>query len=341
MRHLYTLISLTLFTCSFNFISTTRAQIPTTNLVGYYPFSGNANDQSTYLNHGTVSGAVLTTNRFGEPNKAYIFNGTSHYIEIPDADQLSIATTGELSISVWMRPDVLDFPASENEYVHWMGKGVNSQHEWVFRIYDLNSSRPNRTSCYVFNLSGGLGSGSYVEESLSTSAWIHFVAVYNYPDNTVKIYKNGVLRDTDFFTDYSVVPGNGTAPMRVGTRDFGSYFRGGIDDIRVYNRVLTAAEITALYNETSVVTSNISSTESNSFQNYPNPAHQNLYVSTPEYAITDRIEIYNSAGQIIYSKEVNGTMEAELIDVSAFHQGVYYIKIHTNSGTMVNKFIKE
>src|SRR6478609_8748863 len=219
MRNLSLIVNL----CFTLFTSIVHAQIPTTNLVGNYTFDGNANDQSSYHNNGIVSGATLTTNRFFETDKAYLFNGTNQYIEIPDADQLSIASTGELSISVWMRPDVLDFPSIENEYVHWMGKGVSSQHEWVFRIYDLTSSRPNRTSCYAFNLAGGLGSGSYVQETLTAGEWIHFVAVYNYPTNTIMIYKNGILRDTDFFTDYTVVPGNGTAPMRVGTRDFSSY----------------------------------------------------------------------------------------------------------------------
>src|SRR6478736_5159078 len=100
MRSLYLSISPTL-TCFviLLFTGTLSAQIPTSNLVGYYPFTGNANDLSTYLNNGTAFGASLTANRFGQTNQAYLFNGTNNYIEIPDADQLSIATTGELSIS--------------------------------------------------------------------------------------------------------------------------------------------------------------------------------------------------------------------------------------------------
>ena len=172
------------------FIGTVNAQIPTNGLVGYYPFNGGANDKSNYLNHGTISGATLTKNRFGEIDGAYLFNGINQYIEIPDADQLSISTTKELSISVWMRCDTLNFPSAEREYVHWIGKGISDQHEWTMRIYNLNSYRPNRTSCYVFNLSGGLGSGSYVEENIKTGVWIHYVAVYNYPSNSIMWYKN-------------------------------------------------------------------------------------------------------------------------------------------------------
>jgi hypothetical protein len=53
-----------------------------TGLVRNYPFNGNANDVSPNLSHGTVYGATLTTDRFGNPNSAYSFNGISDYIDI-------------------------------------------------------------------------------------------------------------------------------------------------------------------------------------------------------------------------------------------------------------------
>lgn len=224
--------------------------IPTNGLVAYYPFDGNGNDSSGNGNHASVVAASPSTNRHGNANSSYQFDGVDDYIEIPDSDVLSIATTDELTISVWMRPDVLDFPNFQSSgYVHWMGKGVSGQHEWVLRMYNLNSTRPNRTSCYAFNLSGGLGAGSYVQEPVSTGEWIHIVAVYKYPTDEIKLYKNGSLKDQDSFSGYSIIPGNGTAPFRIGTRDFASYFEGAIDDVRIYDRALKKQEITALYNE--------------------------------------------------------------------------------------------
>lgn len=224
--------------------------IPTNGLVAHYPFDGDGNDSSANTNHASIVSASPSTNRHGCPNSSYQFDGVDDYIEIPDSDVLSIATTDELTISVWMRPDVLDFPNFQGSgYVHWMGKGVSGQHEWVLRMYNLNSTRPNRTSCYAFNLSGGLGAGSYVQEPVSTGEWIHIVAVYKYPTDQIQLYKNGVLKDQDTFSGYSIVPGNGTAPFRIGTRDFASYFKGAIDDLRIYNRALTTQEVTSLYNE--------------------------------------------------------------------------------------------
>lgn len=222
---------------------------PTSGLVAYYKFNSNGNDSSGNGNHATHVSANLTRDRNGQ-YKSYKFNGINQYIEIPDNNLISIATTGKLSISVWMRPDRKNFSNHQGSgYVHWMGKGVSGQHEYVFRMYNFNSPRPNRTSCYAFNLTGGLGAGSYVQESITTGQWIHYVAIYDYPNNKIQIYKNGVLKDTDTFSGYSIVPGNGTAPLRIGTRDFNSYFKGGIDDLRIYNRVLSSSEIVALYNE--------------------------------------------------------------------------------------------
>jgi hypothetical protein len=66
-------------------------------LVAYYPFNGNANDESGNGNHGTVHGATLTADRFGNANSAYKFNGTDDRIVVVSnallnpVDQLSIA----------------------------------------------------------------------------------------------------------------------------------------------------------------------------------------------------------------------------------------------------------
>lgn len=69
----------------FGIATTTLAQVPsyvpTNGLVGYWPFNGNANDESGNGNNGTVNGATLTSDRFGSTNAAYSFNGVSNYIE--------------------------------------------------------------------------------------------------------------------------------------------------------------------------------------------------------------------------------------------------------------------
>lgn len=207
-------------------------------------------------------GEVLNNNvsfaedRFGNVNAACYFNGLDAFVEIPDADVFSISTTGALTVSAWVSPETLNFENNDNGYVHWMGKGMPQQHEWALRMYNRDlvegqEQRPNRISSYAFNLSGGLGSGSYVQEKIAANEWIHVVARYDMESNSISIYKNGVLKDTDTLTDdtYNVHPENGTAPVRIGTRSKWSFFKGRIDDVRFYDYALSESEILALFSE--------------------------------------------------------------------------------------------
>ncbi|MBL8027669.1 MAG: immunoglobulin domain-containing protein, partial [Fibrobacteres bacterium] len=72
---------------------------PVSGLVAYYPFTGNANDVSGNGYNGTVSGATLSSDRFGNSNSAYKFNG-SNYIDIGNS---VLATNSDFSISLWYK----------------------------------------------------------------------------------------------------------------------------------------------------------------------------------------------------------------------------------------------
>jgi len=223
------------------------ASIPTNGLVAWYRLNlGSGDDNTTSNNNGTSYNVTAAPNRSGSQGLASRFNGYNSYIEIPDKDYLSISKTGKLSISIWMKIETLNFTNTTNDYVHWFGKGTSGKHEYTFRMYNKVSARPNRISCYAFNLSGGLGAGSYFQDVLSVGQWIHVVAIYDYPNDQIRLYKNGVLQDTDTFSGYGIIPQNGAAPLRIGTRDFANYFKGCLDDLRIYNRVLTQSEINAL-----------------------------------------------------------------------------------------------
>jgi hypothetical protein len=121
-------------------------------------------DQTGHGHNGWAHGGPdVTTFVNGDP--ATVFDGVAQYIEVPDHAALSVPATGTLTVEAWLRPDVLDFPHQEGtNYVHWMGKGVSGQHEWVWRMYgqDNTEARVNRTSSYLFNLAGGLGAGAGV-----------------------------------------------------------------------------------------------------------------------------------------------------------------------------------
>jgi hypothetical protein len=141
-----------------------------------------------------------------------------------------------------------------------LGKGTPGGHEWALRFYTAGSERPNRVSAYIFSADGGLGSGAYFEERLKAGEWMHVVACCDPGDKSnvkadVSIYHNGVLRkgpavpgsSGTLYNAYSVTPAHSAAPLRLGTRDLKSFLNGGLDEVAVYPRVLSAREVMSHY----------------------------------------------------------------------------------------------
>ncbi len=208
-----------------------------------------------YVGHPDLGqkGAIVS-----DANRAIGLDGprTKSYVEIPDSDDFSVATSGKgLSVEAWLRPDVLDFKGDEadppQEYLHWLGKGEKGHYEWGFRFYGRKSDRPNRISAYVWNPDGKLGAGAYVEDRLTAGAWIHLVATYDdprQPDAQVRLYKNGAASSHNessgtLYKNYAITPKHGSAPVRLGTRDLQGFLTGGLDEVALYPRVLGAEEI--------------------------------------------------------------------------------------------------
>jgi hypothetical protein len=194
----------------------------------------------------------------GDPNRAVGLGGpqTRSYVDIPDSDAFSIASSGHgLTVEVWMRPDLLDFrgerPDAEHAYVHWLGKGDRGQYEWGFRFYSRRSARPNRISAYVWNADGNLGAGAYVQEPLEPRRWLYLVATFDdarVPSARVRLYKDGVPSRHNnspgtLYSSYDIRPRHGRAPVRLGTRDLNTFLTGGLDEVAIYPRVLSAEEI--------------------------------------------------------------------------------------------------
>jgi hypothetical protein len=189
------------------------------------------------INHGATFGANGAT-----------FNGKS-YIELPDNNDFSAATTGQMTVVVFNT--ITNWKgAGASEYVHWMGKGVAGAHEWTFRHYVAGgsgeaASRQNRTSFYHFNPAGGLGAGSYFQDP--DGATERMVTGMVDTANT-QMWKNGVLRDTDSLAGYSIRPKNTATPVRLGTRDMATgYLVGRLRSVAFYNRKLSAAELQTLF----------------------------------------------------------------------------------------------
>jgi hypothetical protein len=219
-----------------NFTST----ILTAGLVAYYPFSGNANDASGNGNNGTVSGATLTTDRFGNANRAYYFDGTSSYINCGNSTTFDL---NNHTIVAWINIDSIVDPAGK----HIVGKVNSNTYETLsFGIKDSNNT-----------IGTAFATGTEINHSLSSTTALqpnhwYYVAM-TYDNSTVEFYIDGVL-DSSFSRTGTVRTCTNNLAIGRHNGDVSvtgpALFKGSIDDVRIYNRALSASEMQALYTST-------------------------------------------------------------------------------------------
>lgn len=222
--------------------------VPTNGLIAYYPFNGNANDESGNGNNGTVNGATPTMDRFGSSNSAYSFNGTSNYIVIPNSSSLQLTSLATFNAWVSIPPGLNYTPSGPGTGPHILCKAANHSTN-TYSNYSLQLVSPNGTPGFELN-SSSTNTYNMVQasDSLGKNSW-HMVTVV-YASGQLKFYTDGVLTDTK--TNSVSAFKQSIAPLYIGTRYLSPWtggFIGMIDDIRIYNRALSDQEITALYNE--------------------------------------------------------------------------------------------
>ena len=216
--------------------------VPSNGLVGWWSFNGNANDESGNGNNGTVNGATLTSDRFGNANKAYNFDGINGYIQVNDNSTLQIDTT--ISVAVWSK-----FTSTCNNCSGWvLGKGINSTNS-SFQIGEGLSGNQSGFDGYRF-IGGSIGllpwDGHTQSNNISGIQWNHVVFVFD--SLLLKIYINGILDTT--YNSIEVLSLN-NFPLLFGAindNPVSGFFNGDIDDAGIWNRALTQQEITDLYN---------------------------------------------------------------------------------------------
>jgi len=188
----------------------------------YFPFNGNANDESGNGNNGTVIGATLTSDRFGNANKAYNFDGVN------DRITTIFKPTNINSISVWFY--------AQSSQPHNAG---------VFSTYNGSDFKGYYFSFQYSSPIGLLYYDGNLGQQITLPAWnqwTHLVVCSN--GNNISVYVNGTLAKS--FAGKTTHAGN----LFIGDSKYDSrYFKGKIDDIRVYDYPLSAVEVQYLYNE--------------------------------------------------------------------------------------------
>lgn len=219
----------------------------TTDLVAYYPFSGNANDISGNGNNGTIMGGVsLTTDRLNNANKAYSFPGNSNsYIECGSTNSLKI--TGSITMAAWI---YLDGGYYNPRVLIYGNEGSGTQ----YQISMTGTSNVSRFIDGGIAMSNGQGSffccgyqGNGV--SIPALSWQHIAFTVD-KLGVAKSYLNGKLMKTIQGTPVNESNYSNTT-LNIGRKNQSAFdaFGGKLDEIRIYKRTLTDEQINYLFTE--------------------------------------------------------------------------------------------
>ena len=212
-----------------------KSPIPINGLVAWYPFNGNANDESGNGNNGIINGATLTSDRDGNSSKAYFFSSVNCATRL-DADIDTKSITSGVTISLWFKktgagcisPRILEFwPGSNGPgllSLNWASPGD------LFKIGHIFQNNNN----YEFQFPAG-------DELLNK--WVHFV--YTHDGSVSKTYFNGEQINSKNITGNPIL----ASDLALGRMNHPAFdaFEGKIDDFGIWNRALTAIEISKIY----------------------------------------------------------------------------------------------
>jgi hypothetical protein len=212
------------------------------DLIACYSFEGNANDGTGNNNHGTVNGATLTTDRFGNQNNAYQFNGSNSYISIPTSQLLN----NNYTYSIWIKLSSLPEPSVSA--VAWSIGDNTSRHQTI-NVSNFYSSGGATGICSGgYNLiSSPATTGLQSNVLPSINQWYHVVSTRT--DTEMRLFINGSLIAAS--STSNSLPYYGSPPYAIlGMRcNLTQPFNGAIDDVTLYNRALTVQEVQKLFSD--------------------------------------------------------------------------------------------
>ena len=212
------------------------------NLIGWWRLNGNANDSSPSNINGTLYNApTSTTGQSGLANGAYQFNGSNQYIFY--GEQYNSVPL-PITYSIWVYHNsasgLSSLVMSDGSTAGYLG--------WRVQI---NTNNTIEASYGTGNATGVANRRSFITSStVPNNSWRHIVAVISSYSN-IRVYINGVQQSGSYSgSAASMSTSTSSSPMRIGRYSVGTYIHTAdrFDDIRVYNRAVTASEIADLYN---------------------------------------------------------------------------------------------
>jgi hypothetical protein len=302
----------------------------TQGLVGYWPFCGNALDESGNNNHGTVNGATLTTDRFGNAGSAYGFDGVNDRIEI---NNNPVFNQGPISISAWIRVNNIGF----YDLISKDGQGNPNTRQWTLQTNNKLPRFGTFSNNGEFTLDG--------QDTLVSQKWVHLVGIYSLTE--VKIFQNGV--------QVGSLPTTGTLaqglePLRFGGNVVPSnYFNGSLDDIAIWNRALTQQEIQQVYNQgicqTSItvtdtllihtgITSYNPVAYGNTLKVWPNPGNTAITLDAGNLSSMQgwKYKVANTLGQTVVNETAINQQQTNISLSTWGGNGIYYLHLINPQG---------
>ena len=312
--------------------------VPTNGLVGYWPFNGNANDESGNGNNGVVNGAALTSDRFGNANSAYSFDGVDSRIDIEN----SFFDNGwsNYTINYWLNVNQIN-PMDGNTILNTVPHGGFALGYSYFAsnsFYHFKSSSTSGSTWDIFSHeysnTNNINSNTFYQFTLVKQGLIY------------KYFVNGIL---DKIMNTTIAPISMLFALKIGAIDGNTeFFNGKIDDIAIWNRALSEQEISNLYNSVStnecltmVINTGVLSTTpvtyTSSVTIYPNPANDQITIDCGNLTnvVGWNIKITNMLGQEVFNQPMN-TQQYVVPLNSWTGQGMYFVKIINAQNEVVN-----
>jgi hypothetical protein len=317
--------------------------VPTNGLVGWWPFNGNAIDESVNTNDGTVNGATLTADRFGSANSAYSFDGVSNFIS---CSAISISGQTQRSISFWYNEN--GSSVNGNSAVSW-GPNISGQR------FDCGFNFQNQG---VFVGAAFSSKGFSLNQAITQ--WNHYVvllpSIVNPTVDDIIVYQNGIQLN-NVTVNYNITTIVNTAsgyPLLFGkntTVNFPAFLNGKLDDIGIWNRALTQQEITGLYNgnlcfqtitvtDTLLINTNFTGFNPITYQNtikiWPNPTNDHITIDNGNLAnlTGHQIKISNALGQQVFQSAI--TQQQFYVDMSTWGgNGIYFVNLINAQGVTI------
>ncbi|MEO8760990.1 MAG: LamG-like jellyroll fold domain-containing protein [Bacteroidia bacterium] len=301
-------------------------------LASYYFNSGNANDDIGPYN-GTVIGATLTNDRFGNPNHAYYFWGIPNsYIKLTTSNIIKQSVE---SISMWVKVDTASYLGNGSTYNPILVTKCQSGNNY-FEAYSLYYS-PSNSTLITIETQPTSNEKYFFSNPLNLHSWYH--VVLSYDNDSIGLYVNSVLQQkmykgftSVFLSADSVMLGN-----EANTQN-NRFFHGAIDDIGFYDHVLSQHEIDTLYNVSNPTTGIKTNYLETNITLFPNPIKNELKISSNEKV--SNYKIISLLGEVMLQGKLNQSLST--VDLSQMQSGVYFIEFESGNGSSITKkIIKE